>query len=71
MAPVTDKRVRDLEAEVKQLRAQNAMLADTVVSAAALWFGEIPEDSPEHDAASEDLHLTAEDIKRSNPRLRG
>lgn len=64
-------RIEHLEAELSRLRAENAMLADTVVSAAALWFEEIPEGSPEHGAASEDLHLTAEELKRNNPRLRG
>jgi hypothetical protein len=55
---------------LRQLEAENAMLVDTVASAAALWFGEV--DSPsERDAASENLHLTAEELKVRYPRLRG
>ena len=58
-----EQRVRELEGEV-------AMLADTVVMAACLWFGEITSGS-ERDYASEVLHETASDLVATYPRLRG
>lgn len=62
--PTTDQR------EIAELRAQVAMLTDTVVMAAALWFGQI-EDARQRDYASETLHLTATDLVKANPRLKG
>lgn len=55
---------------IRELEAQVAMLTDTVVMAACLWFDEIPAGS-ERNYASEVLHLTASDLVRNNPRLAG
>jgi hypothetical protein len=55
-------RIRELEAKV-------AMLTDTVVMAACLWFGEM--EGSEANYASEVLHETASDLVRNNPRLAG
>lgn len=62
--PTADQR------EIAQLRAQVAMLTDAVVGAAALWFGQI-QNSSERDAMSEELHETAADLVKNNPRLAG
>ncbi|MEU6362139.1 hypothetical protein [Streptomyces albidoflavus] len=62
--------MRRLLPRMRELEGQNAMLADTVVSAADLWFDEIKNPS-ERDAASENLHLTAEELRKNNPRMRG
>lgn len=63
-------RIRELEAERDTLKAKAAMLTDTVVMAAKLWFGEYTNES-ERDYASECLHETASDLVRNNPRLAG
>lgn len=62
--------IADLQREIDQLRAKNAMLTDTVVAAAALWFGQV-ENSSERDYMSEELHLTATELVKANPRLQG
>lgn len=54
---------------IRELEAKVAMLTDTVVMAACLWFGETT--GGERDYASEVLHLTASDLVRDNPRLAG
>jgi hypothetical protein len=56
--------------EIAQLRAQVAMLTDTVVMAACLWFNQF-ESSSERDYASEVLHSTATELVNANPRLNG
>jgi hypothetical protein len=56
--------------EVRDLKAQIAMLTDTVVMAAALYFEEIT-DEREAGYASEVLHETAQGLVRSTPRLKG
>jgi hypothetical protein len=56
--------------EVRDLNARIAMLTDTVVMAAALWFEEI-KDPREADYASECLHETATDLVKTTPRLKG
>lgn len=61
---------RELYVEVRRLRAREAMLTDTVVTAAAVIFEEIPR-GPELDYATEDVHLTAMDLVAANPRLSG
>jgi hypothetical protein len=56
--------------EARDLYAKIAMLTDTVVMAAELWFDEI-KDQREADYASECLHETAADLVKANPRLKG
>jgi hypothetical protein len=56
--------------EVRDLNARITWLTDSLVAAAALWFGEI-EDPSERDYASEELHEIALDLVRENPRLKG
>lgn len=56
--------------KIRELEAQVAMLTDTVVMAAALWFGQL-DDGPSLDYASEALHLTATELVKANPRLAG
>ena len=56
--------------EVRDLKARNAWLTDTIVMAAELWFEEITDPS-ERDYASECLHETAADLVKSTPRLKG
>lgn len=55
--------------EVRDLKAKLAMLADAVVGAAALYFGEL--DSRYEPVASEELQEMALDLVRSTPRLKG
>jgi hypothetical protein len=55
---------------IRELEAQVAMLTDTVVMAACLWFDEITDES-ERRYASEVLHETASALVRDNPRLDG
>lgn len=55
---------------LRDIAAKNAMLTDTVVMAAALWFEEI-KDQREADYASECLHETATDLVKTTPRLKG
>jgi len=62
--PTADQR------EIARLRAEVAMLTDTVVMAAALVFEQFKSDS-ERDYASEVLHTTAADLVKANPRLAG
>lgn len=57
--------------EVAHLRAQEAMLTDAVVMAAALYFDQLPYRSPAADYASEVLHSTAVELVAKNPRLKG
>lgn len=57
--------------EVRRLNGEIAMLTDTVVMAAALWFKQIDEYSSEGGSASEALHEVAKDLVESNPRLAG
>lgn len=59
------------EREIRELRAQVAMLTDTVVMAAALWFGQLDNEPSQRDYASETLHLTALNLVAANPRLAG
>ena len=66
---LTDSEARALIAEVRRLRGENAMLTDTVVMAAALWFAQL--DGPQGDYASEVLHGTAKDLVKRHPRLAG
>ncbi|MET7363233.1 hypothetical protein ABZS76_33015 [Streptomyces sp. NPDC005562] len=61
--------LQHLGPRLRQLEGENAMLADTVMTAAGLWFEEIT-DPGVRNAASEALHLTAEDLKTKYPRLR-
>lgn len=56
--------------EARDLYAKIAMLTDTVVMAAELWFEEI-KDPREADYASECLAETAADLVKANPRLKG
>lgn len=53
--------------EARDLYAKIAMLTDTVVMAAELWFEEIKDDR-ERDYASECLHETAADLVKSTPK---
>lgn len=56
--------------EARDLNARIAWLTDTVVMAAALWFGQI-KDQREADYASESLHELAADLVNETPRLKG
>lgn len=55
--------------DARALLGHEAYLADAVVMAAALWFGEIGE--CEQGYASESLHETATALVAANPRLKG
>ncbi|GAA1978388.1 hypothetical protein [Kitasatospora viridis] len=68
-AAITRAVVKALTPRLTTLEAQNAMLTDTVVVAAALYFDQISKAS-ERDYASEQLHLTASDLVAENPRLK-
>lgn len=65
---LSDDESRALIHEVRQLRAQTALLTDAVVMAAALWFAQL--DGPQADSASEALHELAKDLVEAHPRLR-
>jgi hypothetical protein len=58
------------DAEIRELKAQVAMLTDLVVSAAALYFEQIGSAS-ERDYLSEALYTHATALVEANPRLAG
>jgi hypothetical protein len=66
---VSPEEAHDLVKEVVRLRGETAMLTDTVVMAAALWFAQL--DGPQADYASDCLHDTAKGLVEGNPRLAG
>ena len=55
----------------REKAAYIAMLEDSVVAAAVLWFGEAEPNSSHADYLSEGLHEMASEICNTVPRLKG
>lgn len=64
---VSHQILRRIGPRLRELQGEVAMLRDTVIGAKELVFGEMPE--RERDAATEDLHETAEDLLQRYPHL--